>query len=396
VKVLENTARPDPARWATLSTKLDVLVARGLLLPGPATTLEVLGRSEVEIYHERLIAWLLNPAAPHYLGTAVLHALLRRFLASDTPPVDQLIRARVRTQAVGTSSRPDIVVTLPTHTLLIELKINSPEGWRQTTRQADDHAHMPHPILVFLTRSRRPPADDRFEALGLADFAADLRQSLGSAPKPCSPTTISGRAVAHDYLATLEKMLGMDLADQEGARFWLTHGQSLLQAQESAKALLAQLPAYVTASLQSLSAKIGEGLVASSFRYQVSGRTGREFTEDAVLLAREQWLGPDGRARFGMGFGQRAKPNPDVKDASPFWGVYAADPVIRATLRDIWAVGDQEPWGEWVWWEYLDLEPPPDGRELLVHYAEKLANHVRTTWHRRIGPLDTAVGRPSS
>ncbi|MFJ5608112.1 PD-(D/E)XK nuclease family protein [Streptomyces sp. NPDC093221] len=388
----DSTAIPDPSYWAALQAELDVLAVKGLWLPGPATTLEVLGQSEVEIHHERLIAWLLDPLAPHYLGPTVLRALLQRFLAADSPSTDELIGARVRTQAVAASSRPDIVVTMPKHTLVIELKINSPEGEGQTTRQADDHANMPHPVLVFLTRRCQQPTDRRFEPLGLTDFATDLRQCLESAPKPRTPTAAKGRAVAHDYLATLEKMLAMDPADQEAARFWLAHGRNLLQAQAAAKALLAHLPQYVVTALESVSPELGDGLVASSFPSKVVGSAGKEYTEDAVLLARQRWLGADGRALFGMGFGQRTRPNPDIQEECPFWGVYAHDPDVRASLRATWGVADERPWGKWVWWKYLELEPPTDAERLLAHYAGTLAEHVRTTWPWQIQALDSAVG----
>jgi hypothetical protein len=117
--------QPGPS-WAELTAELDELQETGRWLPGPATMLDVLGRSDFEADHERLIAWLLNPGSAHNLGPAMLGAMLERLrkqsAISDTVPRAELSRARVRTQVVRASSRPDIVVEMPTRTLVIEIE----------------------------------------------------------------------------------------------------------------------------------------------------------------------------------------------------------------------------------------------------------------------------------
>ncbi|MGF1430932.1 hypothetical protein [Kitasatospora sp. LaBMicrA B282] len=373
--------------WTALAGELTALQRAGRWLPGPATTLEVIGRSEVELDHERLIAWLLDPRAAHRLGPAVLAAVLRRCGVPEPPDAGPLFRARVRTQVVRASSRPDIVVTLPDRTLVVELKINAPEGDGQTTRQADDHAGLPQPVLVFLTRRGDQPADGRFKALGLVALAEDLRQALADAPQPPPGAAARGRAVAHDYLATLERMLGLEPVDQDAARFWLAHGAELRPARQAARQLLARLPQPTAAALRALAGELGGDLVVTSFEYVAKGT--KEHDEVAVLLSRRQWLAPDGAVRFGLGLGQRVAPDPDSSEQRPFWGVYVTDPAAFTALRTTW--GGRKPWHHWVWWDHLDLAPPLDDRDLLTHYAERVAEQVRRAWPQDLAALDRAA-----
>ncbi|GAA1918737.1 PD-(D/E)XK nuclease family protein [Streptantibioticus ferralitis] len=384
------------AYWSALADEVDALRADGRWLPGPATTLEVIGRSGVEVDHERLIAWLLDPLAAHGLGPALLGAMLYRSGVSDAPPPEELVRARVKKQVVRATSRPDIVVLMPSHTLVIELKINSEEGAGQTTRQADDHANVPNAVLVFLTLHHQQPTDGRFRAMGLRSFAEDLRQALSEVLKPASYAAARGRATADNYLATLERMLGMDPADQEAARFWLSHRKSLPEAQQAAQRLLTHLPEYVAKILESLAGELGDDLVVSSFHYMAPSqrKIGDEFEEQAVLLSRKRWL-TNGKARLGIGLGQRVDVNPDRPYQRPWWGVYAADLDAVGRLRDTWKLNNK-PWAGWVWWKYLDLEPPADRSDLLTHYARDVAQLVRVSWKQDVGVLNQVLDPPAS
>lgn len=166
VKIRRGSEHLGADNWSALADEVDALRTAGRWLPGPATTLEVIGRSGAEIDHERLIAWLLDPVAAHDLGPALLGAMLRLCGISDIRR-EELLHSRVARQVVQASSRPDIVVLMPRHTLVIELKINAAEGDGQTTRQADDNADVPGAVLVFLTLHRQRPADERFRPIGL-------------------------------------------------------------------------------------------------------------------------------------------------------------------------------------------------------------------------------------
>jgi hypothetical protein len=371
--------------WTTLTDELNELRATGRWLPGPATTLEVTGRSETEADHERLIAWLLDPRAAHYLGTALLEAMARRAQPADIPSHDELINAQVETQVTRATSRPDIVITITgRRTIVIELKIRSQERAGQTTRQADDYAADPGAVFIFLTLHGRAPSDERFRHVFLRDFAADFRQALESAQEPPSPSAERGRAVARDYLNTLERMLGMDPADHEAARFWLMHSKTLPEAERAARKLLANLPEHTTKALDSLAAGFDDDLTVVAFKYTVAGTTSTD--ENAVLLTRRSWVLPDGRARLGAGLGQSVTPDPDHKLKRPFWGIYAADKAVYSDRRTAWQP-DSTQWDNWVCWKYLDLQPPDDPSDLLAHYAATVARHVQAAWEKNIRDL---------
>lgn len=380
--------------WAEVTAELDELQETGRWLPGPATMLDVLERSDFEADHERLVAWLLNPRCAHNLGPAVLGAMLERLrrqsaIVGAATPAD-LSRARVRTQVVRASSRPDIVVEMPARTLVVELKIHSAEGFEQTTRQADDYANVPGVLLVFLTLHDRAPGDPRFVHMRLRDFAEDLRQVLEGARELASPAAIRSRAVAADYLATLERMLGMDPVDQVAARFWLRHGRSMEEAEQAARKLLRQLPDVAHRALESVAPDLGPDLVVSEIEYTARGRDRKDYPERAVLLARKRWLRPDGTIRVGIGMAQSADyPDPHDGWHSPFCGIWASDHVVRARLHERW--GTEKPWEPWARWRYLDLEPPSDQTaDLLEHYANEIIAQVRLDW-REAGILDEVV-----
>lgn len=376
---------PSTSRWTALADELDDLRAAGRWLPGPASVLEVIGRTGIEADHERLIAWLLDPRAAHYLGTVLLAALARRAELGDIP-AREISSAQIKTQVIRAKSRPDIVVTITGgRIIVIELKIRSGEGDEQTTRQADDYAAEPGAVFIFLTLHSRPPGDSRFRHVLLRDFATDLREALDSAPEPPSQSAGRGRAVARDYLATLERMLGMDPVDQDAARFWLKHRKSLPEAEHAAQKLLANLPGRTIKALESLADDLADDLTVAAFQYPVKGMT--DAHENAVLLTRRRWILPDGRVRLGAGLGQSVTPDPDHSLKRPFCGIYAADGNVYTDLRSAWQPDSTE-WDSWVCWTYLDLQPPDDASDLLTHYAAAVARNVRTAWEKHIRNLD--------
>ena len=136
--------------------------------------LEIIGQTRLEASHEKLIAWLLHPLANHGLGPGVLASLLARLDDDRMPLPEQLTRAHVRTQVVGASGRPDIVVTMSGARLVIELKIDAKEGIAQTSRQADDYIGVPDVSFVFLTLGGSPPSDPRFKHLLLRDHLSQI------------------------------------------------------------------------------------------------------------------------------------------------------------------------------------------------------------------------------
>ena len=306
------------------------------------------------------------------------------------PPPGELSRARVSRQVVNVRGRPDIVVTVPALSLVIELKINAPEGWQQTARQADDYAEDPQALLVYLTRDGQPPGDSRFLPVSLRHFADDLTRVLAAAPEPVSLTAARGRAVAADYLSTLRRMFQMDPADQIAARVWLTYGKSVMEAKEGCQKLLAELPGRSYTALKDLAPGFGQDFTALLPFRTVSKNKDKEYPEYAALLARRRWLQRDGTPRLGIGLGQSERPDPDDSYYKPFYGVYAPDRTVSTRLQEIWA--DRKAWGDWARWEYLPLDPPAGEEDLLSYYATTAAKLIKRLWLQHGGAVDEVMG----
>nr|WP_324606712.1 PD-(D/E)XK nuclease family protein [Kitasatospora azatica] len=364
-------------RWARHAAELTRLRASGQWLSGPSTALGVLDREAQEAAHERYLAFLLDPQATHGLGPAVLAALLRRAGRGDlTRSPAALDRSLVDRQIAGATSRPDIVVAGPGFTLVVELKIRAGEGKGQTGRQADDFAHCPDPVFVYLTPSGVAPADGRFRAVSLVDLAQDLAVALRAPLRWGGEHEKRGRAVTRDYLNALEELLGMSPVDEAAARFWLTNNQDMLTAQKAAKRLLVGLPDRAHAALSALAPKLGAGLAVARIEYTAVGEL-HEYQEVAVVLGHKEWLVP-GRPRCGFGLGQRLeRVDPDDPRWSPFVGFYCEDARLRDAVSAHFA---REQWGRhWARWAHLPLTPPP-GLPVLDGLAQRVVESVTAGW----------------
>ncbi|MFJ9691542.1 hypothetical protein [Kitasatospora sp. NPDC101183] len=348
--------------------------------------LELLGRQRHEDSHERYLAFLLDPRTGHGLGAGLLGALLTLAGRPELADAPGLVRAGVHRQVRGASSRPDLIVTWPGGSLLVELKVDSREGHQQTTRQGDDFADLHEPVFVYLTPGGRPAGDGRFRPVSLRDLAGHLARLLETAG-----TTAPGRRHADDYLSDLESTVGISTDDDEDARLWLTHSTAMLAAQEATRRLLRQLAGRVLTEFEGLAAELGEGVVVSSFPYEAAGKLGT-YPETAVLLSRPQWL-EGGEVLLGFGFGVRCRtsqkhpgPDPDDWRFRPFHGIYCADSTVRSAVTKRFATGD---WGGcWGWSEQLPLPPHPEGVGFLDHHGPAVAALVRRAWQDRIATVD--------
>ena len=87
---------------------------------------DVLGATR-ETAHTKLLAWLLDPNEDHGLGS-----LLSRAFCSGTVGQHVSLRgAVVRSEVAQRRSRPDIVISTPSHYLMVENKIRD-EAFRRT------------------------------------------------------------------------------------------------------------------------------------------------------------------------------------------------------------------------------------------------------------------------
>ncbi|MFD9063635.1 hypothetical protein ACFVZ3_19205 [Kitasatospora purpeofusca] len=353
---------------------------------GPSA-LQILNRQRRESSHEHYLKFLLDPAEVHGLGTGLLNALLDLSGLPALGADPRLAAARVHRQVRGTTSRPDLIVTSAVGSVVIELKVDAPEAAQQTTRQGDDFTDLPDPVFVYLTPDGRQAGDARFRPVALRDLAGRLAVLLAE-PAP-GPAAV-GRRHAEDYLTDLEATVGISADDDDDARFWVTHGTTLLAAQEAARRLLTQLPAHTANALANLAADLGDEVTVKSFDYWAQGSLG-EYPETAVVISRPQWLA-NGTPVLGFGLGirratgQHLGADPDTDRRRPFHGIYCADPAVRATLQLRYLA---KGWGgHWAWHRYIDLTPQPHGTGFLEHNAAGIAAAVRSTWSERAATVD--------
>ncbi|MCC9311318.1 PD-(D/E)XK nuclease family protein [Kitasatospora sp. RB6PN24] len=366
------------ATWERRAAELAALRAGGHWLRGPSTALGVLGQQALEDAHERYLAFLLDPHGTHGLGSTLLAALLRRAgradIAADTAALAQ---AEVRRQVVGTASRPDLVVTAPRFTLVVELKIRTTEGHRQTPNQQRDFAHHPDPVFVYLTPSGRSALSTAFRPVSLLQLSRDLTAALKAPPRAETVHAERGRTVARDYLNALEDVLGMSPVNDAAARFWLTHNADMALARQAASDLLAGLPERTHAVLTELAPRLGEGLEVAWIEYDAVG--GKDtYPEVAVVLGRREWLTP-GQPRCGFGLGQRRQ-RVDPKDngeRAPFVGFYCEDDRMRDAVSAHF--GRRQWGGHWARWAYLPLRPEPR-LPVLEGLARRVAESVTMGW----------------
>lgn len=131
------------------------LVAAGDWVSGPGDLFSILGLARSELAHSAMIAWLLDPFGRHRLGDS----FLRRFLGRTFPEVLErpFYVLAVEREVTRGDSRGDIVVWANTFTLVIENKVDAPEGIRQCDRLYERFSEETSPLFVFLSPSGRPP-----------------------------------------------------------------------------------------------------------------------------------------------------------------------------------------------------------------------------------------------
>ena len=372
--------------WSAKSAEVERLRRLGRWLPGPVAALEVLGQTGLEKAHQAYIAWLLDPRGPHGLDARVLSGVLRHFGRAAT--AGQLLLARVKKEDVQAESRADIVVMMPSHTLVIELKVHSGEGDEQTRRLADDYKNWPDPLFVFLTLNGSQPLDPRFQIMSFSELARCLDAALKDAAEPGTKTEVSGRATASDYLSVLKRMCGMDPVNQHAAWFWLRNGPDMKFARNEAIRLLLLLPGHVETALRDLAGQLGGDLQVSRRNYTAVTEESKEYQEEAVLLYRAQWCGSDGNPQFSVGMGQRAEDkyfDPFEINKRPFCGVWAEDPQARTILGE---GKENRGWCNWAWWESIELTPSDVDEDFLAWYAELVKREVQRIWLDYNGEID--------
>lgn len=186
----------------------DALRAAGRWMRGRHDYLGVLGLHRHEVWHSRMIAWLLDPCGHHGLGSKALEALLRRVFGAEVScrVAPGLMRAAASCEEARDGGRCDIIVRAPGVTLVVENKVDALEGHRQCDDYFEAFAQEPGALFAFLTPSGRPPvsasgaAAQAFAPIGYRVIRDVLRAALAS-----GEPSARGRHIAEDYLCTLDR-----------------------------------------------------------------------------------------------------------------------------------------------------------------------------------------------
>ncbi|MFJ2189916.1 PD-(D/E)XK nuclease family protein [Kitasatospora sp. NPDC087861] len=348
-------------------------------------------RTEQESAHRDMLAWLLDPAGDHGLGTALLAALLRRTGRSDLAARPGLPRTLIDTEhdlpAIPGAAhrRADLVLWTSGTAVVVELKVKSSEHTEQTADLAAHFAHLHRPHFVFLTLTGEPAAHSDFVPLRLRTLARDLRTHLAATP--------GAAPHAHDYLATLEKMHAVTPSDEARARFWIRHGRlDFTRARRAAFELLEDLPDRLDDALDALAPKLGPDVTRTTFEDFAQGQHADPYPERVGLLTRPAWNGPTATPLAGIGYGFRplllANPDRMLDEHHPFHGIWLTPTVPRAAWPRLMR---PDHWSTWADWDYLDLAFEDTDTDLLALYATRFTHCITALWHTHAVALDKAV-----
>ncbi|MER7583189.1 PD-(D/E)XK nuclease family protein [Kitasatospora sp. NPDC097691] len=376
--------------WAAAKRMLDAATAH----PGPRprrTALELLYRTEQESAHRDMLAWLLDPAGDHGLGTALLAALLRRTGRPDLAARPGLPRTLVDTEhdlpatPEAAHRRADLVLWTSGTAVVVELKVKSSEHTEQTADLAAHFAGLHRPHFVFLTLTGEAAAHPDFVPLRLRTLARDLRTHLAATP--------GAAPHAHDYLATLERMHAVTPSDEARARFWIRHGRlDFTRARRAAFELLEDLPDRLDAALDTLAPQLGPDVTRTTFEDSAQGRRADPYPERVGLLTRPAWRGATETPLAGIGYGFRpllfANPDRMLDEHIPFHGLWLAPSAPRAAWPRLMR---PDHWSSWADWDYLDLDFADTDTDLLALYVTRFTHLTTALWRAHAAALDKVV-----
>lgn len=189
-----------------LKKEQDKLVRAGRWTSGPGDMLSILGRSRRELDHCAILAWLMDPKAPHGLGARFLEGFLKAAF-SDTLAARgvDLSLTETATEVVRQHSRADIVIQLAEQTVVVEAKVDAEEGDEQCNHLFLDWGSKCW--FLFLTPSGHKPttatgkAADAFFSMRFGEVG-EILEELVEAGREVTPIP-SGRDATKTYLQTL-------------------------------------------------------------------------------------------------------------------------------------------------------------------------------------------------
>jgi hypothetical protein len=211
IELLDARRRAVTERWCAgvdqLRSEYDALVSAGGWTRGPADFFSIVGLSRSEVHHSAMIAWLLDPATRHGLGDRFFQGILQACLPDERG--DVVVRS-VECEVSRGDTRADIIVWGDHLTLVIENKVDAPEGFRQCDRLYARFGDEVDARFVLLSPSGRIPrtatgeAAEAFSAISYHQLAACLDRAIEQA----NSFNADGQAVAANYLRTIKEQFG--------------------------------------------------------------------------------------------------------------------------------------------------------------------------------------------
>jgi hypothetical protein len=201
------TRRVDVAEWESaldsVAEKYAEIRARGAWVSGRADFFGILGLGRAELTHSAMLAWLFDPEGRHGFGRRFLDQLIASHIHDLDPNGFRVRDVVCEVQVLET--RADIVVWGDTATIVVEVKVDAGEGWRQCDRLYERFSDNPDPRFIFLTPSGRAPltatgyAADDFTSISFEEVRVALEAVLDGG------TTGDGVRAAFDYAQTLKE-----------------------------------------------------------------------------------------------------------------------------------------------------------------------------------------------
>jgi hypothetical protein len=215
---ITNAAGPlDDDHFAAIAGEAQGIVDAGRWVSGPEDLLTIIGRQRAELFHSRVLGWLMTPTGKHGMGSAFLLRLVRELwpdeeVGTGGPIVIELEKSRSGVSTVSGETheaRADVVVSLERIVIVVENKLDAGEqpaqcerlywAWRDSAVDSR---------WVYLTITGRRPttaySDEALSAwrtLSYAQVAVALDAALADTDRG---ELHPGRAAALQYLTTLQ------------------------------------------------------------------------------------------------------------------------------------------------------------------------------------------------
>lgn len=201
-----------PEEWveqmAAMAHARNRILAAGGWTAGPWTLMAVLELSRAEVQNCRVLRWLLDPLARHGFGADLISSLCTHLGLKVSHPE----LARVAAEVTRQDTRADIVIEGLDggRMLVIEAKIDAPEGARQAERIETlwPEAERLGFLTVGGTQLPRTATDrDRWRAISWSWFATAVEHLLAEPPAGADPRANEARRAAQDWVAGTRRNL---------------------------------------------------------------------------------------------------------------------------------------------------------------------------------------------